>query len=159
MNGPVEPGRQRLEQDVLDALVEHRAEDDGHEQEEREARGRVPVEAAEAAGRDRDARARDARHQREDLRDADRERRPDAEAVELAPLRAVRSAIQSRTREDREEDRDLPRLAEVRSRSSPRRAAPAIAAGIVAKNDAPGEALVRRLHAAARATERNHART
>ena len=50
MNGPVEPPA-GVEQDVLDALVEHGAEHDRHEQQEREAGRGVPVEAEEAAGR------------------------------------------------------------------------------------------------------------
>ena len=49
-------------------------------------------------------------------------------------LEALRRAVgdHSRIREDREEDRDLPRLAEMVCRSCPRRARPTIAAGIVA---------------------------
>ena len=49
------------------------AEHGRHEQEEREPRRRVAVEAEEATGRDRDPRARDAGHERERLRDADGE--------------------------------------------------------------------------------------
>ena len=86
---------------------------DRQEQQEREARGGVAVEPEEARRRDRDPRARDARHQREALREADRE-----------PCRSVRSSIDRRSCGRRsaqpssrpnagEEDRDLPRLAEV----------------------------------------------
>jgi hypothetical protein len=111
-NGPAQAGRQVAEQHVLHALEEHGAERDRDQQQEREACGGVAVEAQEAAGRDRHARARHARHEREHLREADEESVAHAEVVEVQPLRrAVGDPEQHR--EQGEQDRDLPGVAQV----------------------------------------------
>ena len=57
----------------LAQLEQARDHDRRHRQQERVARGRLAVEAEEEAGGDRRARARDAGHQRERLREADQD--------------------------------------------------------------------------------------
>ena len=83
-------------------------------------RGAVAVELQEPAGGDRDPRARDARHEGNHLCDADADRRPEPDVLELAGLGAAVGDPEQR-REDGEADRDLPRRALGGPRSRSRR--------------------------------------
>ena len=109
---PRRAGRQVAEEHVGHALPERGTEDDRDEEQERDARRGVPVEAEEAGGRDRDPRARDAGHEREALGEADRDRCARPEVGHAAPRRrAVHEPEEDA--EDGQEDRDLPGLAQV----------------------------------------------
>ena len=68
----------------LEPLEGGRAADDRDAHEERVARGRLAVEAQEQAGHHRDAGARDAREQRQRLRDADEQGVEPGEGLEVA---------------------------------------------------------------------------
>src|SRR6266511_592306 len=109
---PRRAGWQAVEDDVLQPLVEDRAEDDGDQQEEGESRRTVAIELEKPAGGDRDPGARDAGHQGDRLRGADAERGPEPDVLELPGLRTPVGNPENQA-EDREVDRDLPRLSEM----------------------------------------------
>ena len=130
MNGPVEPGRQRLEHDVLHPLVQDGSNTIGissrNEKRAAASRSRPLNLPLVMVIPERDVPGISARICVMPIE----ERRAGREPLDALALRPGPRATAAR--EDREEDRDLPRLAEVLlDLSSP--SAPAIAAGIVAK--------------------------
>src|SRR5438034_1805599 len=103
----------RLAGEELATLVDRRQGDDGGRHEEREAGRGFPVKPGEESGGDRDARARDPRHERDGLRGADRKRGRERELADRARLAAVALGEPEDRATHHEHERDEPDLADV----------------------------------------------